>query len=285
MTKTFKNLFFIILGNLLYTIGVNLFIVPMGLYSGGVYGLCQLLRTWLDIYFDFPNIDVAGILFFIVNIPLFFMAYKHLGKKFFISTIISVLISNIMLTFIIFKKSVINDSLTNCIIGGIISGVGAGMILRAGSSGGGTEIIGMYLIKKEKKISIGQINLAINFLVYGICSIVFSLDIAIYSILFSAISSIALDKLHEQTIKVNALIFTDNYSIAKGIETKLERGSTSWEGKGDYTGNKKYIISTVISKYEENDLKNIVRELDKNAFVIINRNVDVFGYIENRLDA
>lgn len=285
MTKTFKNLFFIILGNLLYTIGVNLFIVPMGLYSGGVYGLCQLLRTWLDIYFDFPNIDVAGILFFIVNIPLFFMAYKHLGKKFFISTIISVLISNIMLTFIIFEKSVINDSLTNCIIGGIISGVGAGMILRAGSSGGGTEIIGMYLIKKEKKISIGQINLAINFLVYGICSIVFSLDIAIYSILFSAISSIALDKLHEQTIKVNALIFTDNYSIAKGIETKLERGSTSWEGKGDYTGNKKYIISTVISKYEENDLKNIVRELDKNAFVIINRNVDVFGYIENRLDA
>lgn len=285
MEKTLRNLFFIILGNLMYTIGVNLFTVPIGLYSGGVYGICQLIRTWLSTYFEFGTIDVAGILYFIVNIPLFILAYKSLGKKFFISTLISVLICNVMLTFITFNEPVLGDMLTSCVIGGVIAGAGCGLILRAGSSGGGTEVIGMYLIKKDKKISIGQINLLINFLVYGICAFVFSLDIAIYSILFSVISSFALDKLHEQTIKVNALIFTDNYGIAKQIETKLERGSTSWEGKGDYTGNKKYIISTVISKYEENNLKAIVNELDKNAFVIINRNVDVFGYVENKLEA
>lgn len=285
MEKTLRNLFFITLGNLMYTIGVNLFTVPIGLYSGGVYGICQLIRTWLSTYFEFGTIDIAGILYFIVNIPLFILAYKSLGKKFFVSTLISVLICNVMLTFITFDKPILNDILTSCIIGGVIAGAGCGLILRAGSSGGGTEVIGMYLIKKDKKISIGQINLLINFLVYGICAFVFSLDIAIYSILFSVISSFALDKLHEQTIKVNALIFTDNYGIAKQIETRLVRGSTSWEGKGDYTGNKKYIISTVISKYEENTLRGIVQELDKNAFVIINRNVDVFGYIENRLDA
>lgn len=285
MKKFLKTLFFIFLGNLMYTIGVNLFTVPIGLYSGGVYGLCQLLRTWLATYFEFGTIDVAGILYLIVNIPLFVLAYKSLGKKFFISTVISVVICNVLLTFLTFDFTIVNDTLTNCIIGGILAGAGAGIVLRAGSCGGGTEVIGMYLIKNNKKFSIGQINLFINLLVYSICAVVFSVDIAVYSIIFSVISSITLDKLHEQTIKVNALIFTDNYEIAKGIETKLVRGSTSWEGKGDYTGNKKYIISTVISKYEENTLRSIVKELDKNAFVIINRNVDVFGYIENRLEA
>ena len=69
------------------------------------------------------------------------------------------------------------------------------------------------------------------------------------------------------------------------INKELIRGSTSWEGKGDYSGQKKYIISTVISKHEELELKRIVKELDPNAFVIINQNVDIFGYIEKRLDA
>ena len=284
MKKSAKILFFVILGNLMYAVGVNLFIVPNGLYSGGVYGICQLIRTWINTFYTFGNLDIAGILYFVVNIPLFYLAYK-LGKKFFYSTIISIVACNIFLTFITIDKIIINDVLVSCIVGGIFAGVGSGLVLRAGSSGGGTEIIGAYMIKKNLKFSIGQVNLLVNFLVYGICAIVFNLETAIYSIIFSAIGSLALDKIHEQTIKVNALIFTDNYEIAKGIETKLVRGSTSWEGKGDYTGKRKYIISTVISKYEEANLRNIIKELDSNAFVIINRNIDVFGYVENRLDA
>lgn len=269
----------------MYAIGINLFIVPIGLYSGGIYGICQLVRTFLSNYYNFGSIDIAGILYMLVNIPLLILAIKSLGKKFFFSTIISVVISNIFLTFITINQPIISDPLTSCVLGGILSGAGSGIVLRAGSCGGGTEIIGMYLVKNNKKLSVGQLGLFINIGVYVVCAFVFNVEIAIYSIIFSVFSSFAVDKLHEQNIKVSALIFTNNYNITKDIEIKLVRGSTSWEGKGDYTGNKKYIISTVISKYEIAELKQIVKDLDPNAFVIINKNVDTMGYVQKHLDA
>lgn len=274
-----------ILGNFLYALGVNIFITPMNLYSGGVYGFSQLIRTFLNNYIPIDNIDLAGIIYFILNIPLLFLAYKKIGKKFFINTLISVLIGNLFLTFINVKEPILNDTLSNCIIGGMIAGFGAGLTLRAGSSGGGTDILGVYFVKNNSSLSIGQLNLLINVVLYSICALLFSLDTAIYSILFSAILSLAVDKTHSQNIKVNALIFTNNYEIAKAINKRLIRGSTSWEGKGDFTGQKKYVISTVISKYEENELKSIVNELDDKAFVIINSNIDTLGYVEKRLDA
>lgn len=274
-----------IFGNFLYALGVNIFITPINLYSGGVYGFSQLIRTFLNNYISIENIDLAGIIYFILNIPLLILAYKKIGKKFFINTLISVLVGNIFLTFINIKEPILQDTLSNCIVGGMIAGFGAGLILRAGSSGGGTDILGIYFVKNNSSLSIGQLNLLINIILYSICALLFSLDTAIYSILFSAILSLAVDKTHSQNIKVNALIFTNNYEIAKEINLRLVRGSTSWEGKGDFTGQKKYVISTVISKYEENELKSIVNELDDKAFVIINSNIDTLGYVEKRLDA
>ena len=173
----------------------------------------------------------------------------------------------------------------SCLIGGALGGVGLGLSLRAGGATGGTDIVGMFLVKTNKKITLGQITLFIDACVYLVCAFLFNIETAIYSIIFSMICAFVIDKTHHQTIKVNALIFTNKYEIANEINKKLVRGSTSWEGKGDYTGNKKYIISTVISKYEENELKSIVKELDPNAFVIINTNIDTFGYVENHLDA
>lgn len=274
-----------IFGNFLYALGVNIFITPMNLYSGGVYGFSQLIRTFLNNYITIENIDLAGIIYFILNIPLLILAYKKIGKKFFINTLISVLVGNLFLTFINIKEPILQDTLSNCIVGGMIAGFGAGLTLRAGSSGGGTDILGVYFVKNNSSLSIGQLNLLINVILYSICALLFSLDTAIYSILFSAILSLAVDKTHSQNIKVNALIFTNNYEIAKEINSRLVRGSTSWEGKGDFTGQKKYVISTVISKYEENELKSIVNELDDKAFVIINSNIDTLGYVEKRLDA
>ena len=283
--KTIKRFGWLVLGNLMYAIGVNMFIVPISLYSGGIYGICQLIRTIIGNYINFNGIDIAGILYMIVNIPLLILAAKTIGRKFFATTLLSVIISNLFLTFVTLKEPIITDPLTCCIIGGIISGAGAGIVLRAGACGGGTEIIGMYFVKNNKKLSIGQISLLINIGVYTLCAIMFNIETAIYSIIFSAISSFAVDKFHEQNIKVNALIFTNNYEIASVIGKKLVRGSTSWEGKGDYTGNKKYIISTVISKYEEHELKQIIAEYDNDAFVIFNKNIDTLGYVQKHLDA
>lgn len=284
MFKTIKTIILIIIGNLICTIGINVFITPLNLYSGGVFGFCQVLRTYIEPFIPY-KIDIAGIINMLANIPLLILAYKKIGKTFFIKTLISVVIFNIFSTFIVIEKPILDDILVNCIVGGILTGIGTGLILRAGSSGGGTDIIGMYLLKRKSKLGIGQIGLIINLFLFSYCAIAFSLETAIYSIFFSVIIAITTDKLHSQNININALIFTDNYEIAKEINKRLIRGSTSWEGKGDYTNNKKYVISTVITKYEENELRNIIKELDSNAFVIINTNINILGYVEKRLDA
>ena len=287
INKEIYNNIIAIFGILLYAIGINIFITPLGLYAGGIYGYCQLIRTFIENMFsiNFGTIDTAGFIYTIVNIPLLIYSIKILNKKFFIKTIIGIIFSNIFLSFININNSIVNDVLTSCIIGGILSGIGIGITLSAGSSMGGTDIIGMCLIKKKTHITMGKIFVVIDLVLYIICAILFDLEIAIYSMIFSFIVSMATDKLHMQNIKVNALIFTNNYDIAKQINNKLVRGSTSWEGKGDFSGQKKYIISTVISKYEEIELKNIVHNLDPKAFVIINSNIDVDGNIEKRLES
>ena len=287
INKEIYNNIIAIFGILLYAIGLNLFITPLGLYAGGIYGYCQLIRTFIENMFsiNFGTIDTAGFIYTIVNIPLLIYSIKILNKKFFIKTIIGIIFSNIFLSFININNSIVNDVLTSCIIGGILSGIGIGITLSAGSSMGGTDIIGMCLIKKKTHITMGKIFVVIDLVLYIICAILFDLETAIYSMIFSFIVSMATDKLHMQNIKVNALIFTNNYDIAKQINNKLVRGSTSWEGKGDFSGQKKYIISTVISKYEEIELKNIVHNLDPKAFVIINSNIDVDGNIEKRLES
>lgn len=282
--KRLKKYLWIILGNITYIIGLNIFITPIGLYSGGIYGICQLIRTGLADFISY-NIDIAGILYLLFNIPLLIIAFKYVGKSFFINTVLSVIVTNVLLIFVVIKEPLISDPLTSCIIGGLLCGVGAGIVLRSGSCGGGTEIIGIYFLKKDKRILVGQINLMVNIGVYALCAYLFNFETAIYSIIFSAITSLFIDKFHEQNIKINALIFTDNYEITKTIETKLNRGSTSWEGKGDYTGNKKYIISTVISKYEASELKTIIKTMDENAFVIFNNKIDTLGYLQKHLDA
>lgn len=282
--KEFYNGLLVFVGVLLYTLGINLFITPLNLYAGGIYGYCQLLRTFLERYIDFGNIDIAGFLYSFVNIPLLFFSIKILNKKFFVKTIFGIILCNVFLSFINIDKPIIDDVLTSCIIGGVLSGIGIGITLSNGGSMGGTDIIGMCLIKKNPKTTMGKVFIVIDMILYIICAIVFDLKVALYSALFSLIVSLSTDKFHMQNIKVNMLIFTNNYDIAKEINKRLVRGSTSWEGKGDYSGQKKYIISTVISKYEELEFKNIIHELDPNAFVIINSNIEIDGYIEKRLD-
>lgn len=283
--KIATNLFFTIFGGFLYAIGANFFIAPLKLYNGGIYGACQIFRTFLSNYFDFGNIDFAGVIYFFINIPLLIVAYKNVNKKFFLMTFVNIISSNIFLTFITISHPIVSDKLVGCICGGLICGFGCGIALRAGASSGGTDIIGMVIVKHKENASVGKFNLLYDAFLYLICGLLFNVDTAIYSVIVAAASAFVVDRIHSQNINVNALIFTDDYQVAKALNKMLHRGSTSWEGKGDYTGNKKYIISTVISKYEMNELKHIVSSFDENAFVIFDNKVSVYGNIEKHLDA
>ena len=139
-------------GCFLFAFGVNIIITPLGLYNGGFMGIAQLIRTVLFQVFDFSflkQIDIAGIVYYIINIPIFYWAFRAMGKGFLVRSLISVTIQTVFMTFIpIPAEPIFGDRLMACIIGGLVVGTGVGMILRGRSSGGGQDIIGVIFAKK-----------------------------------------------------------------------------------------------------------------------------------------
>ena len=139
-----------LLGGLLLSVAINVFIVPQGLYGGGAYGLCQVIRTLLqrELSLSLP-FDLAGVLYFFVNIPLFLLAYKALGREFFWKAAICTVCNSVFLAVIPSPSTpVIPDLLTSCMVGGILAGFASGLVLTCGCSTGGLDILGLYLSKK-----------------------------------------------------------------------------------------------------------------------------------------
>ena len=135
------KLFLGLMGVVIYCLGMNLFIVPIGLYSGGFVGIGQIIRTVLVniIGLNFGNIDIAGIVYYIANVPLFIIAYKITPKFYFVKMIIATTAMAFLLSVIgIPQKPILDETITNCLIGGIICGFGAGTYLKYGCSTGGT---------------------------------------------------------------------------------------------------------------------------------------------------
>ena len=221
---------------------------------------------------------------FIINIPLLLIAYKSISKKFFVRTVVSVVSQTIFFTVItVPSTAIIDDPLAACLIGGIITGAGIGITLKAGGSGGGIDILGVYFTQKYKNFSVGKLGIIINSIIYGICAILFELPTAIYSVIYTTFFSLIVDRIHYQNINTTAMIFTKMKNIESGIMSEMGRGVTCWKGEGAYTGEESKILVTVISKYEINQLKRIVLEKDPKAFIIFNEGLSVTGNFEKRL--
>ncbi|WP_195988205.1 YitT family protein [Clostridium sp. D53t1_180928_C8] len=283
--KKVKEYGVIIIGALLFCFGINTFISPLGLYNGGVVGVAQIIRTIVVEYIPaLKNFEIAGVINFIINIPLLLIAYKSISKKFFIRTVVSVIAQTIFFTVIkIPTLPIIDDQLAACLIGGIITGAGIGITLKAGGSGGGIDILGVYFTQKYKNFSVGKLGIIINAIIYGVCAILFELPTAIYSVIYTTFFSLIVDKIHYQNINTTAMIFTKKKNIELRIMNEMARGVTCWKGEGAYTGEETKILVTVISKYEINQLKRIVLEKDPKAFIIFNEGLNVTGNFEKRL--
>lgn len=275
-----------ILGSVMFAFGLNVFITPLALYNGGFMGISQLIRTFIvnTLHFSFGQTDIAGIIYLLINLPLIYMAWTKMGKMFFARSIITIIIQTLALTIIPIPSSpIIDDYLAACVIGGIIAGTGSGLILRGGSSGGGQDILGIYFSKKFPGFSVGKVSLIINFFVYGICLVMFNIEIVIYSLIYGVVYSIACDRVHIQNINMSVMIFTKKLGISRAIIEQMGRGVTNWDGAGAYTNQTSYILFVVISKYEVNRLKRVVHSIDPNAFMIFTEGCSVSGNFEKRL--
>ena len=279
--------FYAIAGCLIYSVGFNMLIVPMGLYSGGFMGLSQLINWVLVNLFGIvipESFNFVGILFFIINVPLFYMAFRILSKAYAFKSLVSVGVITVAMSMVpIPAVPIVNDYLTASIIGGIVCGVGGGFILRGRMAGGGQDIIGVCCAKKYPNFSVGKVSILINLVIYGFCFFIYNIEMVIYSLIFATVYALAIDKVHIRNINMTAMIFTKKTGIAKAVMEEMHRGVTDWVGEGAYTQQESYILYVVLSKYEVAQLKEIVHKVDPHAFMIFTEGCIVDGNFEKRL--
>nr|WP_300837335.1 YitT family protein [uncultured Acetatifactor sp.] len=275
-----------ILAALMYAVGLNLFVVPAQLYSGGLMGVCQVIRTLLVDYLhmNFQSFDIAGIIYYIINIPIFIIAFARMGRKFFAKTMVTVTAMTLFLS-VVPTAQVVEDNMAACVVGGIISGAGIGIVLRMASSGGGLDVVGVLLTKWKRDFSVGKVYLIVNMTLYLVCLFLFDMEIVVYSVIFAAVHSLAIDKVHTQNINVEANIITksNNVALEKAIMEEMGRGITKWTTLGAYTYEQSHMLYITLSKYEVSRLKAVVRQYDPNAFIVINEGVTVDGNFLKKL--
>ena len=277
-----------VVGELITAAGINLCIIPLGLYSGGTLGVCQLIRTMLQTYLhlDFGTFDIAGVLYLITNIPILIFAWRVLGRGLAMRTIVCTAAYSVFASLIpVPAQPIVSDYLTACILGGILNGVGSGIVLTCGCSGGGLDAVGLCLGKLGSNVSVGRFSILFNAVLYSICLIIFNPEVAIYSVVYNFLTSIVLDRMHQQNVTVQALIFTrENENVlADFIIKQLGRSVTYWTGVGAYTKDDVHVLCVCLSKYEIEELLHMVHSVDPHAFLTVQEGTRVFGNFPRKL--
>ena len=274
----------VLIGSLLFCYSVNVFIVPNNLYTGGVLGIAQLIRSvFIDVLKFNITYDFSGILYYLINVPLFFIAYKSISKTFVARTIFAVTVQSLLLS-IIPTNPLLDDMIVNILVGGILGGAGIGIVLSSGGSTGGSDIIGLAIAKKHNDFSVGKLGIILNVIIYSITGLMYGVEIMIYSIIYCVFESITIDRMHDQNICSTAFIFCKKNpkKINEFIKKDLNRDFTYWDAKGGYDDSRTYIIYTALTKYELLRLERYMKTYDDHAFMVKSEGVGIKGEFEKK---
>jgi uncharacterized membrane-anchored protein YitT (DUF2179 family) len=272
--KTAQDYTLLIIGALVQAFAMRLFLVPGQLVSGGISGAAQIINHFVR----FP----IGIMVFLGNLPLFVLGWRHLGgPRFAARTAVAVAIFSFFTDFLVLFIPVVGvttDNVLNSIFGGVLLGAGLGLVYRGQGTSGGSDILGRIL-NHRFGISISQSYLITDTLVVLAGGFAFSWEKALYGLVVIYISGIAAEAVSEgQSVFRSAIIITSCYeNVSQKILEELERGVTILSGKGGYTGNDRPVIYCVITRSEVNQLKELVKEIDPNAFMVIGTAHEALG--------
>ncbi len=258
---------FIFLGCMIASLGVNLFLSHAKLLSGGATGVGLILEYTLNI--------PAGIVIFLINIPLLLLSYKKLDKSFTLYTTIGMLSLSISLIITKPLTNMINidnlDLLLYCIYGGVLCGIGYGLVFLRNGSTGGTDIITMLIRKKYSNFNIGSLGFSLNLIIIIIGAIISGLPQALYTLISLFIQSIVLDQMLKGfSSKKLLLILTDKEKdVINYVINELNRGITSLLAEGEYTHDRKKMLYCIVTSRQMIELKTVVHNIDPFAFITI----------------
>ncbi|WP_207694110.1 YitT family protein [Enterococcus sp. DIV0212c] len=260
---------------ILASVAMNFFYQPGNIYSSGITGLAQILTTLSTkvIGFKVP----VSITLYALNIPLFFVAWRKIGKKFTVFTFLTVTLTSIFMQ-IVPQTSLSNDPIICAIFGGAVMGSGIGFALKNGLSSGGLDIFSITIRKKTGR-SVGSISMYFNGLIIFVAGYLFGWQYMFYSALSIFVSGKVTDAVYTKQKKMQVMIITKNPdAVIDGIQQKMRRGITIiHEAEGAYRHDKQTLLLTVVTRFELPSLEAAMKESDPSAFVSISDNVKILG--------
>ena len=269
----FRMLGMTILGSAIFALGFDLFLLPNQINIGGVSGIGMLLL-------ELTGWGSVGLYSILINVPLFILGGTRLGRQFFFGSLAGMLTSSLLMDVFTRITPPQTEIVLSALYGGIFSGVGLGLVFLGGASTGGSDIGARLLRRRFGSLPLGRILLMIDLTIVALTGAVYhDVSKALYSAVPLYVSSVVMDGIiYGLDYSTVALIISERFEeIILAIEEKLDRGVTILEGRGGYSGEKKQVLLCAIRRRQAPQLKSIVREIDPDAFVILQEAHQVLG--------
>lgn len=261
------------IGSALFALGFAMFLIPNDINTGGISGLAMILWELLG----FGSI---GTLTLLMNIPLFLIGGLKIGKRFFAGSLIGMVVSSVLIDLFALIPFATPEPLIGGLYGGVLCGAGLGMVFMAGASTGGSDILVRLLKKKYRNLPIGSISIMFDAMVVLLTGLVFrDISKALYSGVVVFVCGQVIDAVvyRFDYSRVALIISKEHEKIAKAISDQLDRGATYLHGSGSYTHQNIEVVLAVVRKGQLAELKELVMDIDENAFVIVQEAHQVLG--------
>lgn len=264
--------FMITFGCIIMGIALNVFYVPNKFLNGGIGGIAVL-------GYYIAGLPI-GILNLVLNVPLFFVAYKYIDKEYTVGAVFGTIIYSFFLDIFNFmsRYTVVHDPLLACIAGGVLYGIGAACMYRVDGSGGGTDIIGA-IVQRNYSISVSTTGFLFNIALLGVSVFYFGIEPVLYTLLtFFVMTKTCNTFTTGFDFKKNIIIISNkSEEIAEAIIEVVGRGVTYLHGEGAYTHQDRKVLFVVVKLIQLAKIKKLCQEIDPSAFMIIHDVNDVFG--------
>ena len=262
-----------VVGSAVFALGFSMFLGPNDMSAGGISGLAL-------VFVELTGVGTVGTISILINLPLFILGGIKIGKRFFAGSMLGMLLSSVMIDGFVFLAIPNLDPLLAVLYGGVICGLGLGVVFMSGTSTGGSDILVRLLKLRYRNVPIGQISMTFDAVVVVLTGLVYH-DVT--KALYTGITVYLCGKVIDAVVynfdysKVALIISDAHETIAREIGLKLDRGATYLLAEGSYSNAPKKVVLAAVKKQQLAELKELVVDIDPNAFIIVQEAHQVLG--------
>lgn len=263
---------YIIIGAFFMAVSTASILLPNQLSTGGISGISTILYY----LFNYP----VGLTMLLINVPLFVIAMVKVNKRLFFKSILGTILLSVFIDLLENLSPITNDRFLACIYGGIIMGIGTAIILKAGASTGGTDLLSYVIRAYNNKFKSSRVIIIADTIIIFFNIIFFKeIEIGLYSVIAIYLMGKMIDIIFEGIYftKIMFIISEKYEEISKEIGILVKRGSTGIYSKGMYSGKQNVMLFCVASRKEVAEIKQIIKQIDKNAFIVTTDAIETLG--------